>query len=244
MNNITNTIILGDWLNVANRIPSKSIDLIVTDPPQHCGKSFPGEEVDENVYWRNFSDWFLEMHRVLKDTGALYLCFNHLRMWKAYEILSGLDKKYWHFKNLIIWHQPNIARRSWSSKRWEYSYQPVFFFAKENFDINVKEKAKDNNIEQIDVWKITACQTNYKNLDIKTVYDTQKPVELFHRMIIASSNEGDLILDPFVGSGSSIIAAIRSKRNYIGVDISEKAVEITNQRISLERKINNGLKKS
>lgn len=233
MAKVKNKIILGDWLNIASTIPSKSIDLIVTDPPHHCGKSFDAEDLNEQEYWKKFRLWIKQIHRVLKSTGAFYLCFNHIRMWKAHPILIDFD---WDLKNLIVWHQPNIARRSWSSKRWEYGYQPIFLFTKKDFSIEIKKNAKKANVAQIDVWKITACQSNYKNLDIKTVYETQKPVELFHRMIISSSNEKDLILDPFVGSGSSIVAAIRNNRDYVGIDNSKKACEITNQRIKIEKR--------
>ncbi len=193
----------------------------------------------------------LECHRVLKDTGAFYF---HCDWHASHYVKVELDKIFGdnNFRNEIVWHY----RTGGVSKQWFSRKHDVIFFyvktKKHKFNpIEVKEYYKDiygpgfkpgwedrkggkdmrgyfHMVYMDDVWNIPAV---FNMSEESLGYPTQKPEELLDRIIRASSKEGDIILDPFCGSGTTLAVAEKNKRKWIGIDLSLTACELTRKRL-------------
>ena len=193
----------------------------------------------------------LEMRRVLKDTGSVYLhcdptASHYLKM--LMDSIFGVG----NFKNEIIWHY-----RRWTGKaqRFQRLHDLVLFYTKtDSHKFNVlyepytpksiqrkqyyHTRIKDGDVYETsvdtrgvragDVWPIAVLNSQSKE---RTGYPTQKPLALLERIIAASSNPGDVVLDPFCGCATACVAAERLGRQWVGIDISEKAVELVNMRL-------------
>ena len=223
------SIYQDDAISFLKSIPSNSIDLIVTDPAYsgmnnklQLGKGrIVGKYSDkgkENGKWfgefedseENYSNFLIECKRVLKkSTGHIYIMFD------SYSLLSlgNIVRKYFEVKNLITWDKVNIGMGHYFRRRHEY----IIFATNGN-------TRKILNRSFPDVWRFKRIHNSE--------YPTQKPVEVFQAMIHASTEKGFTVCDPFLGSASSAIAAIKNNCNFIGCDISEKSIEISTSRIS------------
>jgi site-specific DNA-methyltransferase (adenine-specific) len=120
-------------------------------------------------------------------------------------------REVFNVKNIIVWDKMNIGMGHYFRRRHEF----IIFATKGYKKLNTRDIP--------DVWKIKRV--------LRGIYPTQKPVELFDYMLKGSFEEGFMVCDPFVGSGSSIISALKYKGNFIGADISNKACEIANKRV-------------
>lgn len=223
------SIYQDDAISFLEKLPSNSIDLIVTDPAYsgmnnklQLGKGrIVGNYSDkgkDNGKWfgefedseENYKKFLSECKRVLKkSTGHIYIMFD------SYSLLSlgGIVRQHFDVKNIITWDKVNIGMGHYYRRRHEY-----IIFATNNNTRKIK------NRKFPDVWRFKRIH----NSD----YPTQKPVEVFQAMIYASAEKGFTVCDPFLGSASSAIAAIKNNCNFIGCDISEKSIEISTSRIS------------
>lgn len=224
-----------DCINFLKSIPDNSVDLIVTDPAYsgmnnklNLGRGrIVGKYNDkgkENGKWftefedtiENYAVFLSECRRILKnEIGHIYIMFD------SYSLLSlgPIVREYFSVKNIITWDKVNLGMGHYYRRRHEY----VIFATNGN-------NRKIRNRSFPDVWRFKRIH----NAD----YVTQKPVELFQAMIFASAQKGYTICDPFLGAGSSAIAAIKNKCNFIGCDISSRAIAISRERI--EYYLNNG----
>ncbi len=192
----------------------------------------------------------IEMHRVLKSTGSLYL---HVDPTASHYLKIIMDKVFGknHFRNEIVWHYYNAA--STSKKFFGRKHDIILCYskgAKNTFNVeDVREPyAEDSNWLKTsgyakdarykpnpkgklphDVWRIPTINNMAKE---RLGYPTQKPLKLLERIVKASSDEGDVILDPFCGCATTMVAAQQLQRRWIGVDIEVKAVDILLQRLS------------
>lgn len=234
-----------------------------------CGKC--GHGIDDKISVRNNSiECFIqtefvpilkECHRVLKETGTIYVHMDHHAVHYAkieMDKLFGLN----NFRNEIIWYYqsgttPNsdFGRKHDTILRYSKSGNYTYNFNDILIPYNAKELARFSRTDSdgrrfywnssrqagkyktyltkkgknpTDVWKIPRVQSNES-----TGYLTQKPEKLLIKIIRASSNQGDLILDPFCGSGTACVIAEKLKRNYIGIDINPEAIEHTVRRLSI-----------
>ena len=187
----------------------------------------------------------LEMHRLLKPAGSIYL---HCDPTMSHYLKLAMDAIFGrgNFRNEIVW----LYKTGGTSKRWfSRKHDLIFFYSKTNkYQFNHKKeksylshKYGFSNVEihedesgfyrwvgVRDVWDIPALR---KNQPEQLGYPTQKPLALLKRIIKASSNEGDMVLDPFCGCGTTLAAAKKLNRSFIGIDTSEKAIEITKKRL-------------
>ncbi len=251
-----NLLVCDDNLKALREITINSINLIYLDPPFLSGR-------DYNVIWgdegeiRSFGDrwaggsektgievyiaWMeervREMHRVLKDTGSIYL---HCDWHANHKLREMLDRVfgYSHFVNEIVWHYTGGGRGS--NGRFPHKHDSIFWYAKgDSWTFNADEvrvpydetsgyaksgitaasgkKYMPNPKGKIDddVWFIPMINPMSKE---RVGYPTQKPLKLLERIIKVSSNEGDIVLDPFVGGGTTCVVAANLKRRYIGID--------------------------
>ena len=209
--------------------PSNSVDVITTDPAYSgmndklkLGKGrIVGKYADkgkENGKWfgefedseENYNKFLSECSRVLKkSTGHIYIMFD------SYSLLSlgNVVRSHFNVKNLITWDKVNIGMGHYFRRRHEY----IIFATNGN-------TRKIRNRKFPDVWRFKRIHSSK--------YPTQKPVEVFQAMLHASTVDNFTVCDPFLGSASSAIAAIKNNCNYIGCDISDKSIEISNSRIS------------
>ena len=191
----------------------------------------------------------IEMHRVLKDTGSLYLHCDPTASHYLKIILDWVFGKD-NFRNEIIWsYQTGGVSKKWFGKK----HDIVFLYTKTDdyfIDLSrVKEKrtdevlrrlstgsenatrAKDTERLPFDVWNIQALNAMSKE---RTGYPTQKPLKLLNRIIEASSNPGDLVMDPFCGCATTCVAAQNLHRKWIGIDVSDVAVDLVATRLQYD----------
>lgn len=243
-----NKVYCKDNLEVLKSLPDGVVDLIYCDILYGTGRNFGDYQdlkSDRRVIEEHYIPRIQEMHRVLKDTGSIYLqCDYRINHW----IRCIMDDifGYGNFRNEIIWCYKNggASKSNFSNK-----HDNIYWYSKsKNYKYNlIKEKSYlahrygFKGIEEFkdeDGWYTMVNPKDYWNINPvtkdgneKTGYSTQKPKALLERIIKASSNEGDLVADFYCGSGTSLVVAKESGRNYIGCDINQRAVDITEERL-------------
>ena len=251
-----NIICNGDCIEILNKkIDENSIDLIFADPPYNLsgnglkwkGNKTGGDWYMVNEEWDKMTapeymqftkKWIRACHHTLKDNGSIYICCTYHNIAEVMIVLKQLNFK---INNIITWQKtnamPNMTKRLFThstefvvwavkGKKWVFNY-------KELKKIN-PEKQKDGSQKQMrDVWSLPLVQgkERLRGKDGRALHPTQKPEEMLKRIIIASSNEGDLVLDPFLGSGTTVVVAEQLKRSWIGIEINKKYVEFAKKRI-------------
>lgn len=256
-----NQLILGDNLEVLKDIPSESVDLCYVDPPFFSNRHYEviwgdeGEVASFNDRWaggiNHYIDWLCkrveQLYRVLKPTGSFYLhCDWHANAYIRVHILDKIfgDK---NFVNEIIWYYKSggAGKKSFARK-----HDTIFFYSKtDKYDLKItKEKSYmfpwsgKNPSQQYysdemgtytlvnmkDVWEVPMLATSSKE---RIGYPTQKPEALLERIIKASSNPGDVVLDAFCGGGTTPAVARRLGRKFIGIDQSVRAIAVSNARL-------------
>ena len=249
----TNKVYCMDNLELMERIEDNSVDLIYCDILYNTGKKF--RDFDDNLgTTAEAIEWYkprvLEMKRILKDTGNIYL---HMDFRLSHYMKILMDEVFGekNFINEIIWayrtggvskryfqrKHDNILRYSKTDK---YTHNPLFEKSytkftspdapsQQKFNLQKDENGVYRNVHMRDVWNIDVIY----NKDKQAVgYNTQKPKELLDRIIKSSSNKGDIVADFFCGSGTTGVVAKELGRNYIMCDVSPKAVEISEMRLN------------
>ena len=231
-----NRIYQMDCLEGIKLIPNNSIDLIIVDPPYFEIKGeFDFVFKNEDHYLDFIERCLIQFSRVLKSTGTLYMyCSQQMG---AY--IDLMLRKYFEIKNRIIWYRKGGLS---PIKKFKLSHEPLYYCVKDinnhilnPEDIRIKSKYADKDKRlnpkgkvPDDVWEIPNLVGKKKE---KVDHPTQKPLAICERMIKASSNEGSIILIPFVGSGSECVMAKHLKRRFIGFEINPNYIEIANMRI-------------
>lgn len=237
---VKDKLIIGDTLDVLSRLPAKSVDLVCTDPPYNIGKDF-GATFDkkDRIEQDRFTDkWLKECRRILKNTGSIYIFMGTKYIARLYLKLEELG---FLFNSWITWHYTQgIGKKRGFSPR----HEDVLYFTKsKNFtfnldDIRIPQKyhRRINNMKGAnpgDVWEFSHV---HFHMDVREEHPTQKPEGIIERIIRTSSNEGDMVLDPFLGSGTTVRVAKIMNRHYIGIDINPDYVAIARDRLTKEFK--------
>ena len=232
------TAICGDAIEELKKIPDKSIRLIVTDPPYNLNKNYGTNQ--DNLEFQDYLDfsrkWLKESKRILTDDGTIYIFMGMRYISYIYSILEqelGMT-----FNSWITWfYTQGIGKRKGFSPR----HDDILMFTKSpkkyvfNLDdIRVPQKfyRSVNNMRGANpgnVWEFSHMHYCNKN---RKKHPTQKPEGLFERIILASSDPGDTILDPFVGSGTALRVCQQTKRKGIGIDINPEYIEMTKERLA------------
>lgn len=213
--NTTQEFKIGNCLDLIKEIADKSIKLIVTDPPYCVGTTSNGSKgswLDNNLIMPFFDVLMAEFKRVLKDDGELYLCSD----WRTYPFLYIPVAKKFVIKNCIVWDY------EWIKAGTHYRFSHEFII----YAINDKNK-RGFSASKRDVWRIPPI--NFTSDDKH--HQTEKPIKLFEEMILNSSKEEDSILDPFLGSGTSLIACRKHNRNGIGFEIDPDMEDVIKKRL-------------
>jgi len=216
------------------QMPGGCVDLVVTDPPYNIKKA-SWDDIEDYIQWSTL--WLTDAMRLLRPHGSIYVMASHQSVSYLYMELDNLAL--WH--NTIIWHYTNGLG---SNTHFSIRYEPILFFSKtDNYYFNVdplrtKDWAHGRGREKgyhpkgrnpTDVWQINRLVWNNPE---RVNHPTQKPLELFRRMIVVSSSAGDLIFDPFIGSGTTAVAAKKLGRHWFGCDISPGYVRLANERVA------------
>ena len=252
----TNHLYLGDCIEImSNEMKPESVDLIFADPPYNLsgnglrwkGNKTGGDWYMVNEEWDRMSapeylqftrKWIGGAYRVLKDGGSIYISCTYHNISEVMIVLKQLDFK---INNIITWQKtnamPNMTRRVFThstefvvwavkGKKWIFNYEEL---RKMN-----PEKQKDGSLKQMrDVWQLPLVQgrERIRGKDNRAVHPTQKPEEMLRRIILASSNKGDVVLDPFVGSGTTTFVAKKLGRYWIGIEKDKKYFKVAENRI-------------
>ncbi|SKA86406.1 site-specific DNA-methyltransferase (adenine-specific) [Clostridium sp. USBA 49] len=236
-------LILGDCIKILKNLEEKSIDMIFADPPYRLSndgitcKSGKIACVNKGGWDRsngfesdyNFNKKWLEAcDKVLKDNGSIWISGTYHII---HSIAFALMEIGYHIINEIVWFKPNAAPNM-SCRCFTASHE-VLIWAKKSK--NAKHKFNYDFIKELNggkqmrsVWEIPTTPKREKNFGI---HPTQKPYQLLYRCIMACTDEGDIVLDPFCGSGTTGVVAVENKRNFIGIDTEEEYLELTKKRI-------------
>ena len=229
-------IITGDALYELTKIDTSSVDLVVADPPYNLGKDYGNNHdikgFDEYLCFSR--TWLTEAHRILKPTGTLYVFMGFRFISYLYDILDRELRMY--FNSWIVWHYTQgIGKTKGFSPR----HDDILMFTKtkkakfnlDNVRVPQKYYRERNNMRGAnpgDVWEFSHvhyCNGNRQN------HPTQKPEGLVERMVLASSDEGDLVVDPFLGSGTTLRVCQQIDRRAIGIEINPSYVAMTKDRL-------------
>lgn len=240
-----------EWLH---SLPAQSVDLIFADPPYNLSKAAWDSFDSQEDYIRWSLEWIEPAARVLKPTGSLYVCgFS--------EILADLKhpgSRYFSACRWIVWHYKNKANLG---RDWGRSHESILHFRKSSqFSLNVDdvripygnhtlkypahpqaESSQYGSGKDRDDWTphpsgakpkdVLEIPTTCNGMDEKTPHPTQKPEELLRRLLLAASNSGETIVDPFSGSGTTLVVAEQLGRRWLGCDLSPEYNHWAIQRI-------------
>lgn len=215
-----NRIYNEDCLSGLTRVKSNSVTTIVTDPPYCLGMTHNGQKgtfSDLAIAKPFYTQLFKEFKRVLKADGSFYWFCD----WKSFAFYFPIIEGILGVDNLLVWDKENGPGSFYTN-----CYELCVFYTN---DRHFCHKGCTNILRGIKSFAGGAKQTNGDK-----VHPTQKPVELIQRLIVDSSQEGDTVLDCFMGGGTTAIASIRANRNYIGFELQAKYCEVAEQRISSE----------
>ncbi len=245
-----NSIIQGDCLSELQKLPANSVDLVFADPPYNLqldrellrpnNTRVAGVDDDWDKF-SSFSDydafcrtWLAECHRVLKPNGSLWVIGSYHNIFRLGCALQDLS--FW-ILNDVIWRKVN-PMPNFRGRRFTNAHETLIWAArdqKSRYTFNYESmKAFNDDLQMRSDWLFPICAgpERLKNENGKKAHPTQKPEALLHRIVLASSNPGDVILDPFFGTGTTGVVARRLGRNYIGIESDATYVEAAKDRIS------------
>ena len=230
-------VIQGNCIEELKSVNDCSIDLIVADPPYNIGKDY-GNGSDKqqfNEYISFTKQWLKDCHRILKPDGTIYVFIGFRYISYLYQILE--NELNMNFVNWISWHYTQgIGKTKGFSPRHDdilmFSKSEKYKFNLDEVRIPQKYYRKINNMRGAnpgDVWEVSHIHYCQKN---RQPHPTQKPEALIERMVLASSNVNDTILDPFCGSGTTLRVCQQLNRNAIGIELNSEYVERIRKRLS------------
>ena len=227
----------GDAVELFKGIKNNSVDLIVADPPYNLGKDYGNNHdlKDFDEYIKFTKQWLSEAKRVLKPTGTIYVFMGVRFISYLYDVMER--DLHLSFNSWIVWHYTQGLGKT---KGFSPRHDDILMFsksAKYKFnldDVRVPQKyyRERNNMRGAnpgDVWQFS--HVHYSNPN-RQDHPTQKPEGIIERMVLASSDIGDVVLDPFSGSGTTLRVCQQLGRNAIGFEINPQYVESTNKRLA------------
>ena len=223
-----------DCLEGLREIPDCSVDLIVTDPPYFLSMGHAGSKTNATAKGRSeqltsnrafndlaictpfYKQLFQEYRRVLKEDGSFYFFTD----WRGYAYYFPLLNAELPVRNMLVWD-----KKSGPGSFYSFAHELIVFGT---------YKGKTKGGVGPNVWRMAGFNSGAKSTDGAKVHPTQKPVELIAKCIEDSTEPGAVVLDTFMGSGTSAVACIRTGRNYIGFELDEKYHSIALERIAAE----------
>src|SRR5690554_4127230 len=249
-----NTIIDGDCIEAMNALPANSIDLIFADPPYnlqlkgdlHRPDNSQVDAVDDAwdqfdsfaVYDKFTREWLKAARRLLKPTGAIWVIGSYHNIFRVGAALQ--DAGYW-ILNDVIWRKSN-PMPNFRGKRLTNAHETMIWASKEEggkYTFNYEAlKALNDGVQMRSDWVLPICtgHERLKNEAGDKAHPTQKPQSLLHRVIVGSTNPGDVVLDPFFGTGTTGAVAKMLGRDYIGIEREAAYRTVAEKRLKNIRK--------
>lgn len=249
----TDKTIFGDTVSVLEFIPDEFADLIIIDPPYNLSKDFNGNKFSamKNDDYENYLNmWFPKVCKKLKAGGSLYMCGD----WKCTAAMQKVIEKELTIINRITWER---EKGRGAKTNWKNSMEDIWFAVKDpdNYCFNIdavmmkkkviapyREDGKPKDWENSDDGKYRlTCPSNFWNdisvpfwsMPENTDHPTQKPEKLYAKLILASSNEGDVVFDPFLGSGTASVTAKKLGRHFCGIEQNEEYCLYAEKRLQM-----------
>ena len=251
-----NKILLGDSLKIMKKIPSKSVDLIFADPPYNLQLKDTLYRPDQttveavtqdwdkfNTYkeYDNFTEqWLKESKRILKKGGALWVIGSYHNILR---VGTSIQNHGFWILNDIIWHKTN-PMTNFRGTRFTNAHETLLWCttsreAKYTFNYQNLKELNDGKQMRSD-WYIPICsgKERLRGINNQRSHPTQKPEALMYRIILSSTNKGDIILDPFLGSGTTAVVSKKLQRNFIGIEQDKQYVSLAKKRLKQTKVLN------
>lgn len=252
LNELRNKMICGDAFEVLKDLPKNSFDLLFADPPYNLSKNFGAEHfkktsLDEYEAW--LDSWLELCVPLLKRNASIYICGD----WRSCSAIQRVGMKYFKLQNRITWEREKGrgAKRNWKNSAediWFFSMSDDFTFNLDDVKIRRKvlapytkngepkgwEKSGEGNFRDThpsNIW--TDISVPFWSMPENTDHPTQKPEKLLAKIILASTNPGDLILDPFAGSGTTGVTAKKLGRDFAAIESDENYCLLAQKRMDM-----------
>ena len=248
MTNFFNRIVNGNSLEILKTIPSKTFDLVFADPPYNMqigdtlrrpdASKVKGvdDKWDQFHSFKHYDDfckaWLVECKRVLKDNGSIWVIGSYHNIFRLGYHMQNLN--YW-LLNDVIWRKNN-PMPNFKGTRFTNAHETLLWASKSKkskYTFNYQSlKCLNDDLQMRSDWMLPICSGRERlKKNGKKVHSTQKPEALLHRIILATSKKGDVICDPFLGTGTTAVVAKKLGRNYFGIEKENKYFEAANDRI-------------
>ena len=247
-------IIKGDCLKELKKIPDKSFDLIFADPPYNMQLGGKLKRPDNSVVrgvnddwdkfesFKNYDDfsnsWLEECKRILKDNGSIWVIGSYHNIFRLGKCIQDLG--FW-ILNDVIWRKNN-PMPNFRGTRFTNAHETLIWASKNKkskYTFNYQSlKCFNDDLQMRSDWLIPICGGKERlKLNGKKIHSTQKPEALLHRIILASTNKQDKILDPFLGTGTTAVVAKKLGRKYLGIEKDNKYFKYAYERLDRTKKM-------
>ena len=253
-----NKIINGDSLEELKKIPSETFNLIFADPPYNLQLKGELTRPDRskvsavNDKWDQFEnfkkydeftyEWLNECKRILKKDGAIWVIGSYHNIFRVGTAIQNLG--FW-ILNDVIWNKNN-PMPNFRGTRFTNAHETLIWASKSEkskYTFNYQSlKCLNDDLQMRSNWNLPICSGSERlKKNGKKIHSTQKPESLLHRILLATSNKNDLILDPFLGSGTSAAVAKKLGRNYFGIEKEKNYFKAAEQRLNATKPIEDDL---
>ncbi len=238
---ILDKTLLGDTFEILSLMPEKFIDLLIVDPPYNIDKDFHGNKFKKSadgIYEEYTKAWIERVLPLLKNTASVYVCCD----WKSSIVIANVLKRYFIIQNRITWQREKGRGALYN---WKNGMEDIWFATmSKDYTFNVeavktrrrvvapyKVDGKPKDWEETDEGNFRNTYPSnfwddisipYWSMPENTAHPTQKPEKLLAKLILVSSNEKDIVFDPFLGSGSTSVCAKKLGRHYVGIEQNEQ----------------------
>ena len=253
LEDVLDRVIWQDALKALDLLPDKCVDLMIVDPPYNLTKNFSTsifKEMNADDYSKWLDKWLKKTCRILKDNASVYICAD----WKTSIVIPYVAGKYFVLQNRISWER---EKGRGAKNNWKNCLEDIWFFTKGKdykFNLNKvkilrpvlapyrdEKKAPKDWFEKgeqkfrlthpSNIW--TDISVPFWSMSENTNHPTQKPEKLIAKLILASSNEKDVVFDPFLGSGTTAVVAKKLNRHFIGIEREKEYVALAIKRLDM-----------
>lgn len=251
LDTVVDRTIVGDSFVAMEKLPDSFADLVIIDPPYNLNKDFHGNKFrksSDDEYTKFTRKYLEQVKRIMKPDASIYVCCD----WQSGMVIGNLLGEYFYIQNRITWQR---EKGRGAKTNWKNSMEDIWFATNSNkYTFNVDavkvrkrvlapykvdgkpkdwEETSDGNFRNTypsNFWDDISIP--YWSMPENTDHPTQKPEKLLAKLILASSNEGDIVFDPFLGSGSTSVTAKKLGRHYVGIEQNEQYCVWAEKRLS------------